>query len=145
MARASVRASAGNTRVTMSKDAEPIIRDAVVAWMAEELVQEVDAIANRKVPVDTGRLKGSIFAYARPLGRQVAALVVGASAPYAKFVEFGTLSAGRATVDTDETGDIAQPADYVHGSDGGGNRAQPFLRPAIWEVMSRYMNIGSPG
>lgn len=139
--RAATRASAGRTRVTLSQDAPETIRNEVVQWMADELVEEAKAEALRLVPVDTGNLKASIFAYARPLGRQVAALVVGASAPYAKFVEFGTQRRGAATVQTGDVGDITQPSEYVHGQ-GAGMRAQPFLRPAIWSVMRRYMKVG---
>ena len=73
----------------------------------QEMAQVTKDEAQHLVPVDTGFLRSSIF-YRTNAELE---MVIGASAPYAGFVEYGTR--------------------YM--------RAQPFMRPALQNTRQQYM------
>lgn len=95
-----------------------------------EMAYEVERRAKLRAPVDHGRLRGSIEA-----GQDSHGAFVRTNVAYAAFPEFGTLSHGRQT-DPGPT-----PSWYQHGTDPGGSPAQPYLRPAFYEVVHQAAAI----
>jgi len=97
------------------------------------IATEMEEIAKRYVPVRSGDLQRSIQGKARRVGYQPMAELT-AGEPYALFVEFGTGRRGRGTAGSDV------PSGYTHGRQEG-MEAQPFLRPALEDVMRRWFKV----
>lgn len=98
------------------------------------------SVARRLVPVDTGELKDSIGDFVRFERDGLPHAYLEATEPYADFVEYGTGRRGKATVGRGG-GRIKQPPDYIHGPSRG-NRAQPFLRPAMTLAVRQHFGRG---
>lgn len=75
--------------------------------------------ARKLSPVDTGRLKDSIYMY--PYGNKFS---LGASAPYASYNEYGSI--------TTPAGSVSEP---VPAKKQG---FRPFLRPAMYKAMRQF-------
>lgn len=95
-----------------------------------ELAHEVERRAKTKAPVDEGRLRGSI-----ETGQDREGAFVTTNVDYGKFQEFGTMSMGRQT-DPGPT-----PPWYQHSGRPGGDPAQPFMRPAFFEVTGKAPEV----
>jgi len=121
--------------------------DDIVQGVIQAAIEDIADLARRYAPEDTGHLASSIEADVGPkTGRVVA------SAPYATFVEFGTwsynmlepksgtyeirpvrASALRFEID----GDIVFAQKVEH----PGVKAQPFLNPAVDEVVPEFVDM----
>lgn len=102
------------------------------------LGEEIEGTAKWLVPVDTGELRDSIYNRVRQPAGEIY-VEVGATAPHAEFVEYGTGTRGRRTYNRGPSGglrDFPKPDDYVHGPKRG-MEAQPYLRPAMMMVVQR--------
>lgn len=98
------------------------------------------SVSRRLVPVDTGELKDSINDFVRFEKDGLPHAYLEATEPYADFVEYGTGRRGKATVQRGG-GRIKQPPDYIHGPSKG-NKAQPFLRPAMTLAVRQHFGRG---
>ncbi len=103
-----------------------------VLWLS---MNKVDEIASRIVPVDTGRLKNSIFVY--PMRAGSSEYIVADGVEYGAYVEFGTsphiiLPKTKKALrwkDKDTKQDVFAKRVFHPGTN-----AQPFFRPALKEV-----------
>lgn len=101
----------------------------------ERCGSEAEGYAADLAPVDTGRLRGSIT---HQVDEGEPSVYIGTNTEYAPYVELGTgiyaESGGR-------------PTPWVYQDDNGnwhwtrGNRAQPFLKPAVADHAQTYRNI----
>ena len=101
----------------------------------ERCGSEAEGYAADLAPVDTGRLRGSIT---HQVDEGEPSVYIGTNTEYAPYVELGT-------------GVYAQgggrPTPWVYQDDNGnwhwtrGNRAQPFLKPAVSDHAQTYRNI----
>lgn len=101
----------------------------------ERCGSEAEGYAADLAPVDTGRLRGSIT---HQVNEGEPSVYIGTNTEYAPYVELGTgiyaESGGR-------------PTPWVYQDDNGnwhwtrGNRAQPFLKPAVSDHAQTYRNI----
>ena len=94
----------------------------------------VQGSAKNKAPVDSGALRQSIRAdKAKVQGENVTA-TVSTNLEYAPYVEFGTGSRGQSTNTNTEV-------EVSYRSDWRGNKAQPFLWPALRENRNNSIKI----
>ena len=100
----------------------------------ERCGMEAEGYAKDLVPVDTGRLRNSI---SHAVSEDEMAAYVGSNTSYAPYVELATgiyAEGGR-------------PTPWVYQDENGnwhwtrGNRAHPFLKPAVAEHPQTYRNI----
>lgn len=85
------------------------VADTEVYEVAEENKEKVVRVAKQKAPVDTGRLRDSIYGRVKKNGNDVV-ILIGSDVHYAVYVEMGTSKM----------------------------RAQPYIRPAFEEVAPEY-------
>lgn len=107
--------------------------DEAILRALERVGSQAEGYAADLAPVDTGRLRNSLT-HRVDADKKV---YVGTAAEYAAYVEFGTgkyASGGRQTpwVYKDDKGQWH----YTHGQ-----RAQPFLKPALQNHIETYRNI----
>ena len=125
--RVSVSTSIANSRNLNS------INDALISGVSKAAML-VQGSAKNKAPVDSGALRQSIRAdKAKVQGENVTA-TVSTNLEYAPYVEFGTGSRGQSTNTNTEV-------KVNYRSDWSGNRAQPFLWPALRENRNNSIKI----
>lgn len=125
--RVSVSTSIANSRNLNS------INDALISGVSKAAML-VQGSAKNKAPVDSGALRQSIRAdKAKVQGENVTA-TVSTSLEYAPYVEFGTGSRGQSTNTNTEV-------EVSYRSDWRGNKAQPFLWPALRENRNNSIKI----
>lgn len=125
--RVSVSTSIANSRNLNS------INDALISGVSKAALL-VQGSAKNKAPVDSGALRQSIRAdKAKNQGGNVIA-TVSTNLEYAPYVEFGTGSRGQSTNTNTEV-------KVNYRSDWSGNRAQPFLWPALRENRNNSIKI----
>ena len=109
------------------------INDALISGVSKAAML-VQGSAKNKAPVDSGALRQSIRAdKAKVQGENVTA-TVSTNLEYAPYVEFGTGSRGQSTNTNTEV-------EVSYRSDWRGNRAQPFLWPALRENRNNSIKI----
>lgn len=125
--RVSVSTSIANSRNLNS------INDALISGVSKAALL-VQGSAKNKAPVDSGALRQSIRAdKAKVQGENVTA-TVSTNLEYAPYVEFGTGSRGQSTNTNTEV-------EVSYRSDWRGNKAQPFLWPALRENRNNSIKI----
>lgn len=109
------------------------INDALISGVSKAAML-VQGSAKNKAPVDSGALRQSIRAdKAKVQGENVTA-TVSTNLEYAPYVEFGTGSRGQSTNTNTEV-------EVSYRSDWRGNKAQPFLWPALRENRNNSIKI----
>ena len=109
------------------------INDALISGVSKAAML-VQGSAKNKAPVDSGTLRQSIRAdKAKVQGENVTA-TVSTNLEYAPYVEFGTGSRGQSTNTNTEV-------EVSYRSDWRGNKAQPFLWPALRENRNNSIKI----
>lgn len=109
--------------------------DAVLRAL-ERCGEQAEGYAKDLAPVDTGNLRNSISHKVDP---DEPAAYVGTDTEYAPYVEFGTGIYAE--------GGGGRPTPWVYQDDEGnwhwtaGNKAQPFLKPAVADHAKTYSNI----
>ena len=109
--------------------------DAVLRAL-ERCGEQAEGYAKDLAPVDTGNLRNSISHKVDP---DEPAAYVGTDTEYAPYVEFGTGIYAE--------GGGGRPTPWVYQGDEGnwhwtaGNKAQPFLKPAVADHAKTYSNI----
>lgn len=109
--------------------------DAVLRAL-ERCGEQAEGYAKDLAPVDTGNLRNSISHRVDP---DEPAAYVGTNTEYAPYVEFGTGIYAE--------GGGGRPTPWVYQDDEGnwhwtaGNKAQPFLKPAVADHAQTYRNI----
>ena len=102
----------------------------------ERCGSQAEGYAKDLAPVDTGNLRNSISHRVDP---DEPAAYVGTDTEYAPYVEFGT--------GVYAEGGGGRPTPWVYQDDEGnwhwtaGNKAQPFLKPAVADHAQTYRNI----
>ena len=102
----------------------------------ERCGSQAEGYAKDLAPVDTGNLRNSISHRVDP---DEPAAYVGTDTEYAPYVEFGT--------GVYAEGGGGRPTPWVYQDDEGnwhwtaGNKAQPFLKPAVADHAKTYSNI----
>ena len=125
--RVSISTSIANSRNLNS------INDALISGVSKAAML-VQGSAKNKSPVDSGALRQSIRAdKAKVQGENVTA-TVSTNLEYAPYVEFGTGSRGQSTNTNTEV-------EVSYRSDWRGNKAQPFLWPALRENRNNSIKI----
>ena len=125
--RVSVSTSIANSRNLNS------INDALISGVSKAAML-VQGSAKNKAPVDSGALRQSIRTdKAKVQGENVTA-TVSTNLEYAPYVEFGTGSRGQSTNTNTEV-------EVSYRSDWRGNKAQPFLWPALRENRNNSIKI----
>ena len=125
--RVSVSTSIANSRNLNS------INDALISGVSKAAML-VQGSAKNKAPVDSGALRQSIRAdKAKVQGENVTA-TVSTNLEYAPYIEFGTGSRGQSTNTNTEV-------EVSYRSDWRGNKAQPFLWPALRENRNNSIKI----
>ena len=108
--------------------------DVAIARALERCGMQAEGYAKDLVPVDTGNLRNSISYRVDAQNKEV---VLGTNNEYAAYVELGTgkyVSGGR-------------PDSWVYQDDKGnwhhtnGQKAQPYLKPAVADHKQTYRNI----
>lgn len=100
----------------------------------ERCGSQAEGYAKDLAPVDTGRLRNSI---SHEVDEAEEAAYIGTNVEYAPYVELGT---GKYT-------EGGRPTPWVYRDDKGnwhmthGNKAQPFLKPAVADHAQTYRNI----
>ena len=103
---------------------------------SHEIASLMRETAILRVPVDTGALKQSINTEIIPTAEGVD-ITLGTNLHYAPYVEFGTGTRGS---DTGRTyGDHVADVDYS--VEIRGQRAQPYIRPALYDNENNIRNI----
>ena len=101
----------------------------------ERCGSEAEGYAADLAPVDTGRLRGSIT---HQVDEGEPSVYIGTNTEYAPYVELGTGVYAQG---------VGRPTPWVYRDDNGnyhwtrGNRAQPFLKPAVADHAQTYRNI----
>ena len=114
--------------------------DRVVRQRFEELRAIAQAGAERRVPVRTGNLRSSIksrLVRQRDGTLRIELTAGGRGAYYWAFVEYGTGRRGSVSRQFEP----GLPPGYVHGARAG-QKAQPYLRPALLDVKRRIQRTG---
>lgn len=125
--RVSISTSIANSRNLNS------INDALISGVSKAALL-VQGSAKNKAPVDSGALRQSIRAdKAKNQGGNVTA-TVSTNLEYGPYVEFGTGSRGQSTNTNTEV-------EVSYRSDWRGNKAQPFLWPALRENRNNSIKI----
>lgn len=99
----------------------------------EELGLRIEASARRKVPVDNGRLRGSLSNKVQREGASTIALYVGTNVQYAEAVEYGR---GPISASGDGVLHFTIDGEEIFVKSVGPAPAQPYLRPAITQHRS---------
>ena len=121
-----------STSIVNSKNLNSI-NDALISGVSKAAML-VQGSAKNKAPVDSGALRQSIRAdKAKTQGENVTA-TVSTNLEYAPYVEFGTGSRGQSTNTNTEV-------EVSYRSDWRGNKAQPFLWPALRENRNNSIKI----
>lgn len=94
----------------------------------------VQGSAKNKAPVDSGALRQSIRADKAKIQGENVTATVSTNLEYAPYVEFGTGSRGQSTNTNTEV-------EVSYRSDRRGNKAQPFLWPALRENRNNSIKI----
>jgi HK97 gp10 family phage protein len=95
--------------------------------------------AMKRSPVITGNLRGSITS---EVNEQELTAIIGTPVEYAPYVEFGT--GEFATVNDKSLKDVVNDPDYKKfgkGKTSKGQKARPFLRPALIESKDKIKRI----
>jgi HK97 gp10 family phage protein len=101
----------------------------------------MQAEAVRRVPSRTGRLLGTIKSRLTNEVNGILSIKLtagGSVAPYWAFVEYGTGRRGQAS----RRGEVGTPTGWRYGTIAG-QRAQPYLRPALLLVKRRIGQVGA--
>lgn len=131
----------GSVEVSFDPNWEQALNNAM-RHQLRVIADEMEADAQRFVPIDTGDLKRSIKARLVQGANNTFIPTVTATEPYAAYVEYGTGQRGQATVNQDaRIGRLQQNPTYDR--NWPGNRAQPFLRPALWNALVKHFKLGS--
>ena len=125
--RVSVSTSIINSRNLNSID------NALVAGVSKAAML-VQGSAKNKAPVDSGALRQSIRADKAKIQGENVTATVSTNLEYAPYVEFGTGSRGQSTNTNTEV-------EVSYRSDWRGNKAQPFLWPALRENRNNSIKI----
>lgn len=116
-----------------SNDVLNEFHDAVLRAL-ERCGEQAEGYAKDLAPVDTGNLRNSI---SHKVDDGEPAVYIGSNVEYAAYVELGT---GKYT-------EGGRPTPWVYQDDNGnwhwtaGNRAHPFLKPAVADHAQTYRNI----
>lgn len=111
------------------------IKDAIIRGL-ERCGMQGESYAKDLVPVDTGNLRNSIT---HKVDTSEPAAYIGSNNSYAAYVELGTGEYAE--------GGGGRPTPWVYQDDKGnwhhthGQRAQPYLRPALADHKKTYKNI----
>ena len=95
-------------------------------------------VAQGRVPVDTGHLKSSIT-HEETNSRLEYRVAVGSNVEYAPYVEYGTGDTGASSPGGQWYGD--HPSGVTHTAGWPGQRAQPYLRPAVYDMQDTYVEM----
>ena len=95
-------------------------------------------VAQTRVPVDTGHLKASITHEETNQGLVYRA-AVGSNVEYAPYVEYGTGDTGAQSPGGQWYGD--HPSGVTHTAGWPGQRSQPYLRPAVYDLSDTYVEM----
>lgn len=125
--RVSVSTSIANSRNLNS------INDALISGVSKAALL-VQGSAKNKAPVDSGALRQSIRADKAKIQGENVTATVSTNLEYAPYVEFGTGSRGQST-------NTNTKVEVSYQSDWRGNRAQPFLWPALRENRNNSIKI----
>lgn len=125
--RVSVSTSIANSRNLNS------INDALISGVSKAAML-VQGSAKNKAPVDSGTLRQSIRADKAKIQGENVTATVSTNLEYAPYVEFGTGSRGQSTNTNTEV-------EVSYRSDWRGNKAQPFLWPALRENRNNSIKI----
>lgn len=109
------------------------VNDALVAGVSKAAML-VQGSAKNKAPVDSGTLRQSIRADKAKIQGENVTATVSTNLEYAPYVEFGTGSRGQSTNTNTEV-------EVSYRSDWRGNKAQPFLWPALRENRNNSIKI----
>ena len=118
-----------------SGDIRRQIKDAIIRGL-ERCGMQGESYAKDLVPVDTGNLRNSIT---HKVDTSEPAAYIGSNNEYAVYVELGTGEYAE--------GGGGRPTPWVYQDDKGnwhhthGQRAQPYLRPALADHKKTYKNI----
>ena len=118
-----------------SDDIRRQIKDAIIRGL-ERCGMQGESYAKDLVPVDTGNLRNSIT---HKVDTSEPAAYIGTNNEYAAYVELGTGEYAE--------GGGGRPTPWVYQDDKGnwhhthGQRAQPYLRPALADHKKTYKNI----
>lgn len=126
--RVSVSTSIANSRRNLNS-----INDALAAGVSKAAML-VQGSAKNKAPVDSGALRQSIRADKAKIQGENVTATVSTNLEYAPYVEFGTGSRGQSTNTNTEV-------EVNYRSDWRGNKAQPFLWPALRENRNNSIKI----
>lgn len=125
--RVSVSTSIANSRNLNS------INDALISGVSKAALL-VQGSAKNKAPVDSGALRQSIRADKAKIQGENVTATISTNLEYAPYVEFGTGSRGQSTNTNTEV-------EVSYRSDWRGNKAQPFLWPALRENRNNSIKI----
>lgn len=106
----------------------------VLAAGVSKAAMLVQGSAKNKAPVDSGTLRQSIRADKAKIQGENVTATVSTNLEYAPYVEFGTGSRGQSTNTNTEV-------EVSYRSDWRGNKAQPFLWPALRENRNNSIKI----
>lgn len=109
------------------------INDALISGVSKAAML-VQGSAKNKAPVDSGALRQSIRADKAKIQGENVTATVSTNLEYAPYVEFGTGSRGQSTNTNTEV-------EVSYRSDWRGNKAQPFLWPALRENRNNSIKI----
>lgn len=109
------------------------INDALISGVSKAAML-VQGSAKNKAPVDSGTLRQSIRADKAKIQGENVTTTVSTNLEYAPYVEFGTGSRGQSTNTNTEV-------EVSYRSDWRGNKAQPFLWPALRENRNNSIKI----
>lgn len=109
------------------------INDALISGVSKAAML-VQGSAKNKAPVDSGTLRQSIRADKAKIQGENVTATVSTNLEYAPYVEFGTGSRGQSTNTNTEV-------EVSYRSDWRGNKAQPFLWPALRENRNNSIKI----
>ena len=109
------------------------INDALISGVSKAAML-VQGSAKNKAPVDSGTLRQSIRADKAKIQGENVTATVSTNLEYAPYVEFGTGSRGQSTNTNAEV-------EVSYRSDWRGNKAQPFLWPALRENRNNSIKI----
>ena len=109
------------------------INDALISGVSKAAML-IQGSAKNKAPVDSGTLRQSIRADKAKIQGENVTATVSTNLEYAPYVEFGTGSRGQSTNTNTEV-------EVSYRSDWRGNKAQPFLWPALRENRNNSIKI----
>lgn len=116
-----------------SEEVKSAMHDALIRAL-EKIGMTAEKYAKRLCPVDTGNLRNSIT---HTVDEQEPAAIIGTNNEYAAYVELGT----------GKYAEGGRPTPWVYQDAKGnwhmthGQRAQPFLKPAVADHAAQYRDI----